>query len=72
MKPKRLSTRLGIGISLMSALLVVLLAVLAYFSLAYQLDARARQSLAQKLIQIRHSLAETESFAALRHDAVTR
>lgn len=57
MKPASLSMRLGLTVSVMGALLVVLLAILAFFALTHELDSLAKNSLEKKMQQIRHSLA---------------
>ena len=49
MKPASLSMRLGLTVSILGALLVVFLAILAYFALTHELNALSRNSLAQKL-----------------------
>lgn len=64
MKPTRLSTRLGIAVTAMSAVLVLVMAAFAYASISHQLDLRARDGLQEKLQQIEHSLAEGFSTAA--------
>jgi len=56
MKPMRLSLRLGLGVILMGAALVLLLAALAVFALDRELDRRARDHLERKMEQIEHSL----------------
>ncbi|MEL7936415.1 heavy metal sensor histidine kinase [Pseudomonas delhiensis] len=56
MKPASLSTRLGLGIGLLCAGLVVVLALLAYGALDHELQSRARNELADKLGQVRHAL----------------
>ena len=45
MKPVSLSMRLGLTVSMMGAVLVVFLAVLAYLALSHELDSRAKDSL---------------------------
>ncbi|MBV4457755.1 heavy metal sensor histidine kinase [Pseudomonas sp. COR58] len=57
MKPVSLSMRLGITVSVLGALLVVFLAVLAYFALTHELNALSRDSLASKMEQVEHSLS---------------
>ena len=64
MRPTRLSTRLGLTISAMSALVVVVMATFAYASISRQLDLRAQDSLGEKLTQIEHSLVEGSATAA--------
>ena len=56
-RPGSLSMRLGLTVSLMGAALVLLLASLAYLALSHELGNLARDSLANKLSQIEHSLA---------------
>ncbi|MET0126622.1 MAG: two-component sensor histidine kinase, partial [Pseudomonas caspiana] len=58
MKPTRLSTRLGLAVTAMSAVLVLVMAAFAYASISHQLDLRARNGLQEKLEQIEHSLSE--------------
>lgn len=58
MRPARLSTRLGLSVSIMGAALVVLLAVLAYFALTHELDSLAKESLDKKLEQVQHNLTD--------------
>lgn len=48
MKPASLSMRLGLTVSILGALLVVFLAILAYFALTHELNALARDSLKRK------------------------
>ncbi|HEF4761588.1 TPA: heavy metal sensor histidine kinase [Pseudomonas putida] len=57
MKPASLSLRLGLTVSILGAVLVVLLAVLAYFALTHELNALSRDSLARKMEQVEHSLS---------------
>ena len=57
MKPASLSMRLGLTVSVMGALLVVLLAILAFLALTHELDSLAKSSLEKKMQQIQHSLA---------------
>jgi two-component system heavy metal sensor histidine kinase CusS len=57
MKPASLSLRLGLTMSILGALLVMLLAVLAYFALTHELNTLSRVSLASKMEQIEHSLS---------------
>jgi two-component system heavy metal sensor histidine kinase CusS len=57
MKPASLSLRLGLTVSILGALLVVFLAVLAYFALTHELNALSRDSLAKKMEQVDHSLS---------------
>ncbi|WP_192561614.1 heavy metal sensor histidine kinase [Pseudomonas gozinkensis] len=56
MKPASLSLRLGLTVSILGALLVVFLAILAYFALTHELNALSRDSLEKKLEQVEHSL----------------
>ncbi|MCI8211224.1 histidine kinase [Pseudomonas sp. S25] len=58
MKPTRLSTRLGLAVTVMCAVLVLVMATFAYASISHQLDLRARNGLQEKLEQIDHSLSE--------------
>lgn len=58
MKPRRLSMRLGLAVTAMSAFLVLTMAAFAYATISHQLDLRARDGLGEKLQQIEHSLAE--------------
>ncbi|MBX4137753.1 heavy metal sensor histidine kinase [Pseudomonas sp. S5F11] len=64
MRPTRLSMRLGLTVSAFCALLVLIMATLAYAALSRQLDARAVDALNEKLSQIEHSLAEGSSSVA--------
>lgn len=57
MKSVSLSLRLGLTVSIVGALLVVLLASLAYFTLTHELNAVSRDSLEKKMEQVEHSLA---------------
>lgn len=57
MKPASLSLRLGVTVSLLGALLVVLLAILAFFALTHELNTLSRDSLAKKMEQVEHSLS---------------
>jgi two-component system heavy metal sensor histidine kinase CusS len=57
MKPASLSLRLGLTMSILGALLVMFLAVLAYFALTHELNTLSRDSLASKMEQIEHSLS---------------
>ena len=57
MKPASLSMRLGLTVSILGALLVVFLAILAYFALTHELNALSRDSLEKKMEQVEHSLA---------------
>ncbi len=58
MKPTRLSMQLGLSVTAMSAVLVLLMAAVAYVCISRQLDLRAQTGLNEKLGQIEHSLAE--------------
>ncbi|WP_024695838.1 heavy metal sensor histidine kinase [Pseudomonas syringae] len=58
MKPTRLSTRLGLTVTALSAFLVVIMEVFAYASISHQLDMRAEDGLKEKFGQIEHSLSE--------------
>lgn len=51
-----LSLRLGLGVTLMGAVLVLLLACLAVVALDHELDSRARKDLARKMLQVEHNL----------------
>jgi two-component system heavy metal sensor histidine kinase CusS len=55
-KRTSLSLRLGLGVSLLGAALVLLLACLAVFALDHELDSRARKDLARKMLQVEHNL----------------
>lgn len=57
MKPASLSMRLGLTVSIMGAVLVVLLAILAFVALTHELDGLAKSSLEKKMAQIQHSLS---------------
>ncbi|WP_085725947.1 heavy metal sensor histidine kinase [Pseudomonas sp. R37(2017)] len=57
MKPASLSLRLGLTVSILGALLVVFLAILAYLALTHELNALTRDSLEKKLEQVEHSLS---------------
>lgn len=57
MKPASLSMRLGLTVSTLGALLVVFLAILAYFALTHELNALSRDSLQKKMAQVEHSLS---------------
>ena len=59
MKPASLSMRLGLTVSILGALLVVFLAILAYFALTHELNALSRDSLEKKMAQVEH-LAELQ------------
>ena len=56
MKPVSLSMRLGLTVSILGALLVVSLAILAFFALTHELDTLARSSLDKKLQQVEQHL----------------
>lgn len=60
MKPASLSMRLGLTVSILGALLVVLLAVLAFIALSHELDTLSKSSLDSKMQQIEHSLSSYE------------
>ena len=64
MRPTRLSMRLGLTVTAMSAFLVLVMAAFAYATIAHQLDLRAKDGLGEKLQQIEHSLAESSITAA--------
>jgi two-component system heavy metal sensor histidine kinase CusS len=66
MKPASLSMRLGLTVSILGALLVVFLAILAYFALTHELNALSRNSLAQKMEQVEHSLSLYADSAEIR------
>ncbi|MGE8153359.1 heavy metal sensor histidine kinase [Pseudomonas vancouverensis] len=57
MKPASLSMRLGLTVSILGAMLVVFLAILAYFALTHELNALSRDSLEKKMEQVEHSLS---------------
>lgn len=59
MKRSSLSTRLGLSVSVTSALLVTAMASLAYLTIARQLDLRAEQNLQDKIEQVGHTLQES-------------
>lgn len=70
MKPASLSLRLGLTVSILGALLVVFLAILAYFALTHELNALSRDSLEKKMEQVEHSLtlyADTGEISAKPH-----
>jgi len=56
MRQASLSLRLGLGVTLMGAALVLLLGCLAVFALEHELDSRARKDLARKMLQVEHNL----------------
>ncbi|MEE4181032.1 heavy metal sensor histidine kinase [Pseudomonas viridiflava] len=58
MKPTRLSTRLGLTVTALSAFLVVIMELFAYAAISHQLDLRAEDSLREKFTQIEHGLSE--------------
>lgn len=64
MKPTRLSTKLGITVTSMSAVLALVMATFAYASISRQLDVQAKDGLTEKLAQVEHSLAESSATAA--------
>lgn len=57
MKSASLSMRLGLAVSIMGALLVLFLAVLAFLALTHELDKLSKDSLSEKMRQIEHSLS---------------
>ena len=57
MKPASLSMRLGLTVSILGALLVVFLAILAYFALTHELNTLSRDGLEKKMEQVEHSLS---------------
>ncbi|MNH94933.1 Sensor protein CzcS precursor [compost metagenome] len=57
MKPASLSLRLGLTVSILGALLVVFLAILAYFALTHELNTLSRDGLEKKMEQVEHSLS---------------
>lgn len=59
MKAMRLSTRLGLTVSALCALLVLGMTTLSCLTISRQLDVRAENELSDKLTQIRHSLTES-------------
>lgn len=59
MRPRRLSTRLGLSVAAMSAFVVIAMVILAWLEISHQLDLRARNSLTEKLKQVEHALQET-------------
>ncbi|MEX6666289.1 heavy metal sensor histidine kinase [Pseudomonas sp. W2-17] len=64
MRPTRLSTKLGITVTAMSAVLALVMATFAYASISRQLDVQAKDGLTEKLAQVEHSLAESSATAA--------
>lgn len=66
MKPASLSMRLGLTVSTLGALLVIFLAVLAFFALTHELDKLARVSLEKKMGQVEHSLSLYEDVADVK------
>lgn len=63
MKRVSLSMRLGLTVSILGALLVVFLAVLAFFALTHELDKLAKSSLDKKMQQVEHHLSLYEDTA---------
>ncbi|WP_028623308.1 MULTISPECIES: heavy metal sensor histidine kinase [unclassified Pseudomonas] len=63
MKPVSLSMRLGLTVSILGTLLVVFLAVLAFFALTHELDKLAKSSLDNKMQQVEHHLSLYEDTA---------
>lgn len=61
MKPASLSLRLGLTVSILGALLVVFLAILAYFALTHELATLSRGGLEKKMEQVEHSLTLYEN-----------
>ena len=57
MKSASLSIRLGLAVSIMGALLVLFLAVLAFLALTHELDKLSKDNLSEKMRQIEHSLS---------------
>ena len=57
MKSASLSMRLGLAVSIMGALLVLFLAVLAFLALTHELDKLSKDNLSEKMRQIEHSLS---------------
>ncbi|GAB7531533.1 heavy metal sensor histidine kinase [Pseudomonas sp. 3A(2025)] len=68
MKTMRLSTRLGLTVSALCALLVLGMTTLSCVTISRQLDVRAENELSDKLRQVRHSL--TESAWSMTEDAL--
>jgi two-component system heavy metal sensor histidine kinase CusS len=66
MKPASLSLRLALIVSLLGALLVVFLAILAYVALTHELNGLSRESLEKKMLQIEHSLSLYTDTGAIR------
>lgn len=64
MRSTRLSMKLGITVTAMSAILVLVMATFAYASISRQLDVQAKDALTEKLAQVEHSLAESSATAA--------
>lgn len=65
MKPASLSMRLGLTVSILGALLVVFLAILAFFALTHELDKLAKNSLARKMELVEHSLSFYENISEI-------
>lgn len=66
MKPASLSMRLGLTVSILGALLVVFLAVLAFIALTHELDKLSKSSLDSKMQQIEHSLSTYQKPTAIK------
>lgn len=64
MRSARLSVKLGITVTAMSAVLVLVMATFALASIWRQLDIQAKDGLKEKLSQVEHSLAEGSSSVA--------
>lgn len=64
MRPTRLSMKLGITVTAMSAVVVLVMATFAYASISRQLDVQAKDGLIEKLAQVEHSLAESSATVA--------
>lgn len=64
MRSTRLSVKLGITVTAMSAVLVVMMAGFAFASISRQLDIQAQSVLTEKLAQVEHSLEEGSASVA--------
>ncbi|MCD5992390.1 heavy metal sensor histidine kinase [Pseudomonas sp. CDFA 602] len=58
MRPTRLSTRLGLTVTALMALLVLVMEVFAYAAISRQLDLRAEDNVNEKFAQIEHAMSE--------------
>lgn len=64
MRSTRLSVKLGITVTAMSAVLVLMMAGFALASISRQLDVQAQNVLTEKFAQVEHSLAERSASVA--------